>query len=85
MTDRDYELDRRAKQPSHARRTGIRRLVAIAVAIAAAIAIMYGESWAIERAPASNVASGLAQTADLKRALDNVLTALGTASSIEAF
>ena len=85
MTDRDYELDRTAKRAFRARRAGIKRLVAIAVAIGAAIAIMYGESWAIEWAPASQVACGLARTADFKRALDNTLTALGSASSIEAF
>ena len=85
MADRDYEMDRAAKRAFRARRAAIKRLVAIAVAIGAAIAIMYGESWAIEQAPASAVANGLAQTADFKRALDATLTALGSASSIEAF
>lgn len=67
-----------------ARRAGIKRLVAITVAIGAAIAIMYGESWAIERAPASEVACAFAKTADLKRALDNMPAALTGVSSAHA-
>jgi hypothetical protein len=66
------------------RRAGIKRLLAITVAIGAAIAIMYGESWAIERAPASEVACAFAKTADLKRALDNVPAALTGGSSAHA-
>jgi hypothetical protein len=75
-------LNRMAKRPFRARRAGIKRLVAITVAIGAAIAIMYGESWAIERAPASEVACALAQTADLKRALDNAPAATGASSRL---
>ena len=77
-------LDRVAKRLFGARRAGIKGLVAITVAIGAAIAIMYGESWAIERAPDSEVACRLAQTADLKRALDNVPPALTGGSSADA-
>jgi hypothetical protein len=76
--------NRVAKRPFRTRRAGIKRLVAITVAIGAAIAIMYGESWAIERAPASEVACAFAKTADLKRALDNVPAGLTGASSADA-
>lgn len=76
--------NRVAKRPFRARRASIKRLVAITVAIGAAIAIMYGESWAIERAPASEVACAFAKTADLKRALDNMPAALTGVSSGDA-
>ena len=77
-------LDRVAKRLLRARRARVKGLVAITVAIGAAIAIMYGESWAIERAPASEVACAFAKTADLKRALDNVPTALTGVSTAHA-
>ena len=70
MGDTEYQFDRAAKQSQPVTGAHVKRMLAVAIAIGAAIAIMYGETWAIERAPISNVACGLAQTADLKRALD---------------
>ena len=70
MADADYRLDQAAKSSRPAHRGAMKRLLAVALAIGAAIALVYGETWAIERAPVSIVACGLAQTADLKRALD---------------
>ncbi|HEX7273569.1 MAG TPA: hypothetical protein VF420_15595 [Casimicrobiaceae bacterium] len=48
-----------------------RRLFALAIALGA-VAIMAGESWFIKRAPATAVASEVAQMSDISRALDGV-------------
>jgi len=85
MADADYELDLAAELSPPSTRTGMKRLAAVAIAVGAAIAIIYGETWAIERAPTSVVACGFAKTADLRRALDNVLSAQDGPSSTNAF
>ena len=70
MTHHEYDQGRIRPIPT---REGLKRLAAFVVAIGAVIALMYGESWAIERAPASTVACGFAQTTDISRTLDTVL------------
>ena len=70
MRKADCTLDWSTKPSRRASRAGMKRLLAVALAIGAAIALVYGETWAIERAPLSTVACAFAQTADLKRALD---------------
>jgi hypothetical protein len=70
MGNADCTLDRATKPSPPVHRGAVKRLLAVALAIGAAIALVYGETWAIERAPLSTVACAFAQTADLKRALD---------------
>ena len=73
MTHHEYDQDRIRPIPSRATREGLKRWAAYVVAIGAVIAVMYGELWAIERAPASTVACAMAQTTDINRTLDTVL------------
>jgi hypothetical protein len=78
MTDRADRTQRADREATRALRwphAGIRRLAAIVVAIGALIGLVYGESLALEEAPVSSVASGLAQAADLRGALDALLAA----------
>ena len=84
MANADYRLERAARQHRRAIRAGVKHSLAVALALAAAIAIMYGETLAIERAPISTVACGLAQTADLKRALDSTPVGAVEASGTDA-
>jgi len=84
MTHREYDQDLMGPTPSLTSRQGLKRWAAFVVAIGAVIAVMYGESWAIERAPASIVACGIAQTTDISRTLDTVLASRSDARAADS-